>query len=132
MIDSQKEKIITRFKQVRLHVGKGQKEFADLAKIQQSQVSAVENGKRDITSGILIALEEAFGINRKWLLTGEGDMLIDGSSNEFRDEQGVFLTNKESLTLNIGFQVGKNNLAVLGKFMEEVKDLADKYNIKTS
>lgn len=75
MPDNQEEKISQRFKEIRKNLGKSQKEFAKEANILQSQVSEIENGKRNITAAIYIALEDTFNIDRKWLETGEGQMI---------------------------------------------------------
>lgn len=81
MTDNQDEKLAFRFKKLRKTLNKGQKEFAEEANIKQSQVSEIENSKRNITAAIYLALEDAFNVNRKWLETGEGDMFINKSSN---------------------------------------------------
>src|SRR5689334_225147 len=74
MPDNQTEKIITRFKLIRDSLRLSQVELAELAKIKQSQVSAIESGKRNITPEIKLKLEDNLNINRHWLETGEGEM----------------------------------------------------------
>jgi transcriptional regulator with XRE-family HTH domain len=77
MTDSQGEKIHNRFKKVRNELSLGQKEFAVGAGIKQSQVSAIESGKRNITAAIKLALEDNLKVNRVWLETGEGEMFLN-------------------------------------------------------
>jgi len=74
---NQDENLSQRFKEVRKTIGLGQAEFAKRANISQSQVSSVENGSRNITPAILIALEDAYNVNRKWVETGEGEMFFN-------------------------------------------------------
>lgn len=50
-----------------------QKEFADRIGMLTSNLSTIENGKRNIGPRILISIEKEFGVNLKWLGTGEGD-----------------------------------------------------------
>jgi phage repressor protein C with HTH and peptisase S24 domain len=75
MVEKQLSKIQKRFIDVRRHFALGQVDFAVKAKIKQSQVSEIENGKRNITAAIILSLEDNFGVNRHWLETGEGEML---------------------------------------------------------
>lgn len=82
---NQEEKISDRFKKVRLYFKKGQKDFATGANIKQSQVSEIENGKRNITSSIYLALEDAYRINRKWLESGNGEMMLSTDQENARD-----------------------------------------------
>jgi transcriptional regulator with XRE-family HTH domain len=77
MPDNQPQKISQRLKQVRKTLGMSQKEFANTANILQSQVSEIENEKKNITSAIYLRLEDTFGINRKWLETGEEPMMLN-------------------------------------------------------
>lgn len=74
MADNQMEKISDRFKKARIYLGLKQADFAKRANIKQSQVSEIESDKRNITPAILIALEDTFNLNRKWIESGEGEM----------------------------------------------------------
>lgn len=80
MTDNQVEKISQRFKLIRKMLDLGQKEFANQAGIMQSMVSAIENGKRNITPAIILTLDDTFNVNRKWLFTGEGEMFLPESN----------------------------------------------------
>lgn len=76
MADNQEKKIIDRFKLIRNRLRLNQVEFSDVAKIKQSQVSAIESGKRNITAAIKISLEDNLRVNRDWLETGVGEMFL--------------------------------------------------------
>ncbi|WP_316745139.1 helix-turn-helix transcriptional regulator [Pedobacter antarcticus] len=100
MTDNQIEKISQRFKELRKSLNKDQKAFAKEAGILQSQVSEIENNKRNITAAIIIALEDAYGLNRKWLESGDGEMIINknysnarfiGEIHEENDENTKFI-----------------------------------------
>lgn len=81
MPDNQDKKIIDRFKSIRNELRLNQVEFAELAIIKQSQISAIESGKRNITAAIKIALEDNLRINRDWLETGKGEMFLQNEEN---------------------------------------------------
>lgn len=96
MTDHQQENVRHRFKSFRKLLGLKQVDFANTANIKQSQVSEIESGRRNITSSIIIALEDAYNLNRKWLLHGEGDMLLKkGEDNNFKDSPRFIVTEFE-------------------------------------
>lgn len=80
MTDNQEEKIYNRFRLIRKMLDLGQKDFAKQAGIVQSIVSEIENGKKNISPAILLSLEDTFNVNRRWILTGEGEMFLPESN----------------------------------------------------
>lgn len=77
MAEDQYNNIGWRFRSIRKHLNLGQDEFAKLTGLNQSQVSEVERGRRNITPAIYLALEDSVKVNRKWLETGYGNMFMD-------------------------------------------------------
>lgn len=133
MIDNQHEKNsqkLIKLKKVIEITKLNNKGFAERLEVSPSLISDILNGRKLVPKILGQKLEDTFGFNRKWFDLDEDEMYI--SENKWMEEEGEFTKSTETMMLNVGFQVGKNNLAVLGKFMEELKDLADKYNIKTS
>ena len=66
-----------RFRRIREEVvKKSQKELAEILGISEITIRRYETGKTKIPKAIALALEALYGINHKWLLTGEGDMFI--------------------------------------------------------
>ena len=67
---------------IRTYVGVNQRDFASMVQISQSFVSDVERGKSkgsiDLLTGISVALPD---ISIRWLLTGEGAMLVTGETS---------------------------------------------------
>jgi transcriptional regulator with XRE-family HTH domain len=53
-----------------------QVEFAKPLGIKGSYISAIERGKSVPSESVLLHLEEKYRLNRKWLLTGEGEPYI--------------------------------------------------------
>ncbi len=70
-----------RIKQVRLHQGLNQAEFADRLGIGQAYLSALETGHRDITGNVLKALHREFEVSLDWIITGTGEMNITIRNN---------------------------------------------------
>ncbi len=64
-----------RLKQIRNNLGLSQEEFGKKIGIEsRAHISSLENGTRNITDRIIKDTCREFGINEKWLRTGEGDM----------------------------------------------------------
>lgn len=81
MAEIQPNKMQLRFKEVRNKLELNQVEFAELTKIKQSHISAIERGSKNITAGILLMLEDKININRKWIESGEGQMFKNGDNS---------------------------------------------------
>ena len=64
-----------RLKQIRNNLGLSQEEFGKKIGIEsRAHISSLENGTRNITDRIIKDTCREFGINEKWLRTGDGDM----------------------------------------------------------
>lgn len=80
MSENQIEKIRDRFVKVRKGLKKTQKEFAEAIGYKQGHISEMENGSKNISKAMFLALQDAFGVNRIWLETGEGEMFLSQNS----------------------------------------------------
>lgn len=70
-----------RIKQVRDYYGLSQEEFGDKINIKtRAHISALERGKRNVTDRIISDVCRVYGINRRWLETGEGEMRSNESA----------------------------------------------------
>lgn len=65
----------TRLNDVIRRLGLTQKKLADEIGTSQSAISAIAQGARPMTEGFACRIENAYGVNAYWLLTGEGEML---------------------------------------------------------
>lgn len=63
-----------RIRELRTSLGLSTREFAKKIGVTASTVSLMENGKRGIGEQTLRLIINEFGINSKWLRTGEGEM----------------------------------------------------------
>lgn len=79
MAENQENNFSERLKEIRTHFKLTQGALAEKTGIKQSLISAIENNKRNISPGILMAMNKAFNINMDWLNSGKGEML-DGTN----------------------------------------------------
>lgn len=70
----QDEKVQWRIKQLRKLLKLTQNQFAEGADLNQSQISQVERGTRDITPEIILKLRKAYKVSLDWLESGVGEM----------------------------------------------------------
>jgi transcriptional regulator with XRE-family HTH domain len=70
-----------------------QKKFAMLLAVSQSQIASMETGEREVKSRIVKQLYDSFGVNVRWLRTGEGSM--------FTQEKEARLTKLLALFVNL-------------------------------
>ena len=72
-----------RIYQLMKYQGMSQKEFAATLCIAEGTLSGIFTGRTRPTNNIVNAIHECFPhISINWLMFGEGDMLLDGSSSQ--------------------------------------------------
>lgn len=69
--------LIDRFKMIRNTLGLTQKEFGKALNKTYIMIQNYEKGRRNITDGILLNLQDIFNVNIEWMRTGEGSMFLD-------------------------------------------------------
>lgn len=79
--------LIDRFKMIRNTLGLTQKEFGKALNKTYIMIQNYEKGRRNISDGILLNLQEKFNVNIDWLRTGQGNMFL--SDNEKKADSGV-------------------------------------------
>jgi transcriptional regulator with XRE-family HTH domain len=62
-----------RVKIVRETVGLSQSEFASRLAMNQTGVSMVESGRREVSPALILKICSVFGVDEHWLRTGEGE-----------------------------------------------------------
>lgn len=70
------KKIGERFKEFRSAIKRTQKELAEELKIYQSTIANFEKGNTFPNIGYLVHFYEKYGLNIRWLITGESHMLV--------------------------------------------------------
>ena len=72
-----------RIYQLMKYQGMSQKEFAATLCVAEGTLSGIFSGRTRPTNNIVNAIHECFPhISINWLMFGEGDMLLDGSSSQ--------------------------------------------------
>lgn len=69
--------LIDRFKMIRNTLGLTQKEFGKALNKTYIMIQNYEKGRRNITDGVLLNLQDIFNVNIEWMRTGEGSMFLD-------------------------------------------------------
>ncbi|MBS5166352.1 MAG: helix-turn-helix transcriptional regulator [Butyricicoccus pullicaecorum] len=67
----------SRIKNIRKEFALNQDEFGARLGITGSGLSNIENGKRNVTEQMILAICREFAVNEKWLRTGEGAMFVE-------------------------------------------------------
>ncbi len=77
-----------RIKQLRLHLGLTQQQFADRIGVKRNTVAQYEGGRNIPIDSVVSLICKEYGVSEKWLRTGEGAMLPPTSRD---DEIGKFM-----------------------------------------
>ena len=100
-----------RFKELRKFLKLTQKEMAEaIGKKDYSAIQKYENGRLNITDGVLLNLQEKFNVNIDWMRTGEGSMFL--SDNEKKADSGV-------VSIASSYNVPERLLILLSKLKKE-------------
>lgn len=70
-----------RFRQIRKYFKLSQEEFGRRLGVTGAGISRLENGERNITEQMLLAVCREFNISEDWLRTGNGDMIVESNSS---------------------------------------------------
>jgi len=81
----------TRIKELRTKLNKSQAEFAEMVGVSQGAVWFWESGKQSPPEQAVRIICQTFGVNRKWLESGIGDMFEDFSEENNRAKQRSFI-----------------------------------------
>jgi transcriptional regulator with XRE-family HTH domain len=70
-----------RMKYTREHFNLTQVNFADSMGFQNSYISAIEKGERNISQSVLVSLAKVYNISPTWVLLGQGAMFLNDVDN---------------------------------------------------
>jgi transcriptional regulator with XRE-family HTH domain len=104
-----------RLKDIRLKVGATQMVFASKLGTTQSFLSSAEKDKWPPTEAMLDLLALNYGVNKQWVLTGDGEIFLEGYISKVEPEtiSNVVINNYELLEMIIMHV--ENYLASKGK-----------------
>lgn len=71
-----------RIKALRKALSLNQTDFGSKIGVKQSAVAAYESGSRTPLDSVIVSICREFGVNERWLRTGEGEMLMHLSREE--------------------------------------------------
>lgn len=71
-----------RIKQIRRELGLTQTEFAERIGLKQNSIALIESGKRNISDQAVLSICREYGVNEKWLRTGDGDKMAPDANDE--------------------------------------------------
>lgn len=111
-----------RIKQVRNMVKMSQRAFADKIGISGPSVARLESGENNPSEQTIVLICEKFGINRKWLETGEGERLASSQSDSLIPRLQKVLANYPALANALGAAIKvmkEEDFARLNQIIEE-------------
>ena len=79
-----------RIKHLRQTLNMSQVEFAKAIYISNGYIAELECEHRRVNDRIIHLISLTFGVNEKWLKTGEGDMLFRTSGEKLQRMAGLF------------------------------------------
>lgn len=98
---------------------KNQKEFADDLGVSLSNISSYEAGRRSPSDGVIALICQKYGVNEKWLRTGDG-VPFKKEDSEFSKICASIATDdikaKEAITKY--YQLSREDKELFWKFME--------------
>lgn len=97
-----------RLRQIRDLLDLTQSEFGDKLGFKWSKIKDIESDKLKITPEIALQIEKLFAIDFRWLLTGDGEMLVSNSTKESKNLQSASDTSivkSKNITINEIVQV---------------------------
>lgn len=78
-----------RFKQIREYFGLSQTQFAQKINRSPGGIGSIETGRSSVPDETIDSVCEAFGINRSWLVSGDGAMFAPGKEKSKADKEGI-------------------------------------------
>ena len=103
-----------RVKKVRTHdaIKLSQREFGKRVGVQDTMISKIENGERDVTKRMVMLICSEFNVNRNWLVNGEGgdDVIFDEPDStligKVASDFGLDATSKKILDVYVNLDEG--------------------------
>lgn len=99
-----------RFTELRKSLKMTQKEMAEALDKTYIMIQNYEKGRRAITDGVLLNLQEKFNVNIDWMRTGVGSIFL--SDNEKKADSGV-------VSIASSYNVPERLLILLSKLKKE-------------
>ena len=104
-----------RLKAIRKDLALNQTEFGQRVGLSQTTIGQYENETRPMTDRFISQLETEFGVNRSYLLSGNGSMFVDNTKmlvNQMRNDLGMTETEVELLQTFLSFPPAEREQAI--------------------
>lgn len=93
-----------RIRELRIEKGLTLEEFGDKLGITKSGVSKIENGERNITNQVFLAICREFNVNPLWLEKGIGPMfLLPIQHTEYNDAVKILETDQDFVSCTLAY-----------------------------
>ena len=86
------EAVIKRIKEIQSSKLMNQKEFAELIHVNQPDLSSYLSGKKPFGMTLINRISLELSINKEWLLTGEGEMLLSNNPKIYNEDKSDNIT----------------------------------------
>lgn len=96
-----------RFKEIRFENNLSQKQFGEVLGLKARQVTEIERDNKKTTVEYAVIIEDKYGVNMRWLLTGRGDKYLKNTPKVGEDD---FIINRNDY---VGFEDIKELLVLL-------------------
>ena len=108
-----------RVKSLRKTLGLTQQEFADKLGVKRSTIGNYDLNRTEPSASVITLISRTFNVSEQWLLTGEGEMFMERSTDErIAEFVGSALSGR-------GKDIQRRMLAALSKLRDEGWDAVD-------
>ena len=103
-----------------------QKEFAELIHVNQPDLSSYLSGKKPFGMTLINRISLELSINKEWLLTGEGEMLLSNNPKIYNEDKSDNITLSREV-----FDLIKNQAEAILSQQKTIETLASKVKDST-
>ena len=120
------EAVIKRIKEIQSSKSMNQKEFAELIHVNQPDLSSYLSGKKPFGMTLINRISLELSINKEWLLTGEGEMLLSNNPKIYNEDKSDNITLSREV-----FDLIKNQAEAILSQQKTIETLASKVKDST-
>ena len=120
------EAVIKRIKEIQSSKLMNQKEFAELIHVNQPDLSSYLSGKKPFGMTLINRISLELSINKEWLLTGEGEMLLSNNPKIYNEDKSDNITLSREV-----FDLIKNQAEAILSQQKTIETLASKVKDST-
>lgn len=115
------EAIIKRIKEIQSSKLMNQKKFAELIHVNQPDLSSYLSGKKPFGMTLINRISLELSINKEWLLTGKGEMLLSNNPKIYNENKSDNITLSREV-----FDLIKNQSETILSQQKTIETLASK------